>query len=262
MKTSASVLKSLQLVLLPLAKLCLETGISSQDFIQIIKKAFISEALNKSQDKNSFNVSKVSSLTGINRREISNLITQLDEDPNPAKFTILTRVVGHWVSNSEFHNEQGNPKPLSYGTNDSEFHYLVSQISKDISPGTISTQLLDDGTATVINGKLALNFSVYNPKENFAEAIEMLSADLNDLVNAVLENVTTKEAINHHLTTEYDSIPIENVDTIRSMIKERGHDLHREISDYLKKLETTPVSDPNEKCKVVFCSFSRVKKNE
>ena len=261
-KTSTqSALKALLIILQPIARFCLKFGISAQDAYQVIKKVFVLETAKRFEAESSYNVSKISSQTGINRREINNIIAELDSDPIPHHFPILTRVVGLWLTEDKY-LESSKPKALTFGTSDSEFHNLVTQISKDISPGTISDQLLQDGAVEVIDNKLKLKHSAYTPSKNFDESIQMVSSDVSDLINSVIENIESESPINHHLTTEFDSIPLKSSAKISEWLRESGQEFHNKIRNYLKESDDESIEDSSQKCRVVFGSFGRVEKNE
>ena len=98
----ASTKEALAAMLVPLAKLMIDAGVSLPDGIELLKVALLECASKEFPDASA---SHVSLITGIHRKDIKRLER---EDPIPTRSTSAARVLSLWQSEPDF-SENGKP---------------------------------------------------------------------------------------------------------------------------------------------------------
>lgn len=250
----------------PIARFCLKNSIKVQPAIEALKESFIIEAKNTlSTSDTKANVSRVSIITGLHRRDVTRLIDE-NNIVRPKRDTflgqsILVRVIGQWLNDERFLNEKKQPKVLSTEGNNSEFAELCSSISKDINSGTILFELQRIKAIEFNNKNAKLIINIYSPKDaNVEESIDILTADVGDLIDAAAENIFDQSKIpNLHIKTEYDNIPVKYLDEIKKWAIEVGNKFHQEAREFLSKYDrdiNKKVSSEEGRARVSIGTFS------
>ena len=247
-------------MLFPILKMCLKYAIRYQDVNENLKVGFIKAAqdeLNKSGRKVS--VSRISAMTGINRREVSRLI---DSEFSLVEMKDLaTKVIGQWQSDNDFTDKSGQPRALSSEGTNSDFFKLVQKVSSDLAPYTILYELERLNIIEKDADKVKLNVELYQAEAgNLEEGFSMLGEDIADIIAAVQDNTFSSHPIpNLHLKTEYNRIPVEKVNLIREWLLVEGSAFHKKVRDYLSDydLDLNPnLGESKGSVKVSYCSFS------
>jgi hypothetical protein len=259
-KRKSAILTALVYALLPLAQICIRHSIKLQDILEAVKLAFIkaSEAeLAKSDEKMS--VSRISVMTGVNRRDVSRL---LDGSIDVTRFPDLTsRVLGAWQADKRFLTDSGRPRVLSAEGRESEFSELVKAISSDVAPYTVLHELERLGIVERTSSGVKMVSRIYvNPPENFEETYIMLGEDARDLTYAIESNLSERlETPNLHLKTEYSNISKRDLPTVREWLLTEGSAFHRKVRHYLSgyDLDLNPeIRKKNSGTRVVYASYS------
>ena len=229
--------KALAKLLIPVVRFALRNSLKQRDVLEYLKIAFVTVAQNElSLIGSQITASKLSAITGIQRKEINRLLDESyrikrDQD-------IIARVVGLWQSATEFQDSNGAPKPLQLGKRQGSFVKLVSGVSTDLNPYTVQFELERLGLVHVENQIVTLIKPGYEPSGDLEKSLALLADDSDFLYRAVTENVFENiETPNLHVTTFYDNIPKDKEEEVRTWLLERGASFHEEIRNYLSKLD-------------------------
>ncbi len=248
--SSAPHLRLLQSLLAPAIRLCLRRSIMFYDFVEIAKRAFVElaeEELQRNQTK--VNASRVNLLTGIYRHDIAR-IARTREAPLPQRQSLLATVIGQWEQSAKFKTKRGQPRVLTYGSEDSEFHKLVRSVSSNINPATVLLELERNGAVQKGPHGVKLMRAEQQVAASEDQLRELLSRDVTDLVTAVEDNIQTPDGVlgNLHLRTEYDNIYVKDLPAIRTWLHEQGRDFHRRIRQFLSGFDkdVSPDLNPNQ----------------
>ena len=256
-------------------KYCVLHCVGIQDFIEILKAVYVQESkrhLKETQSK--LNVTRVSAMSGIRRREVERLY----DKPVPTKQHrgFMSRVVTRWTSNSKYMSSNDSPRSLSCDGPGSEFYLLCQEETTEVTPRSILSHLISTGIVNVEDGIATLQTEGYTPIENPKEAFEFVGMDIGDLIETAVENVLKmKEPKSLHLTTEYEDLLIQAEPEIREWILREGGNFHRRVRSYLSQYdvslqrgkdpnksenETDEANEEKEMLRVVFSTFSRTHK--
>jgi len=233
-----------------------------QDLEEAIKQVYLDLAATSLEAENeSVNVSKLSVMTGIHRRDVDRLFKRTDETRYGSD--LLTRVIGQWQGDRRF-SSKGRPRSLNVEGKDSEFVDLVNSVSKNLNPYTILAELERSGVVERIGSKIKLISRSLQISGDEIEAFSLVAKDSEDLILAVEANVKESNSLkNLHIHTEYDNISEESLATIRHWFLERGKIFHQEARDFLSShdLDLNPdLKGEKGGYRAAICAFSFTEK--
>lgn len=217
----------------PLARFCIARGVRIQEIEQAVRGAFV-EASQKAiqQAQGEISVSKISVMTGIHRVEVARLLS--GEPRGGERHDVLNRVIGLWSRGQAYRAESGAPRALTHQGLGSEFAELVATISKEVSPYPILFELERIGAISYDGDRVELRVQEYTPHGDVEHGAQVLSDDLDDLIQTVDANLGAREdPPSLHLRTFFDNINPTSLPTIRRWVLERGAAFQREIREYL-----------------------------
>ncbi len=254
-------LKCLRLVLRPVAKYCLRHALKLSDMVEVCKEVLLEAAKGEMLAKDiKVTASKLSIMTGVHRRDVQRMEHQTDQI-NSNSDDLSTRLVGQWQSDLAFCSDRGKPRTLTYGFESSEFNQLVKRVNKELNPATILFELERIGVVERQGDKLKLIELVFAPKGDMEFGYKIVSADVEDLLAAVEENILeNNEVPNLHTRTEYDNIRPSALPEIKKWALIEGRQLHARARQFISQFDQdlNPTGElPEPGTKVVLSSFSK-----
>lgn len=182
---------ALQLLLQPMAKLCLARGMTFATAVELLKQAYVAAAREAHGGRHGpRDVSRVSATTGISRREVTRITQQLVA-PKVIKGSPATQVFTRWVGSSRLRDAQGRPKPLKRIGKSPSFEALAYSVTHDIHPRGILDELCRLGLARVDEDTdmVHLTRTAFAPHEDKGRALSFLGNNVGDHLAAAAENV-------------------------------------------------------------------------
>ena len=144
---------ALRAVLGPLARLAVARGITHATLDEWLKQALVEAADNSHAGLPAHRrVSRITTATGIHRREVSRLITALREGAAaaaPPARSHASELFTHWRSNPVFCDRRGSPAELPRQGPAPSFESLAQAITRDVHPRSLLDELLRLGLAAV-----------------------------------------------------------------------------------------------------------------
>ena len=224
----------------PLVRVLLRNGVAYADFCEVARRLFVEVASDDfGLPGRKQSVSRVSVLTGINRKEVKR---QLDEPPEitPAKKenNRAARVIGGWLRDDDFKNSNGKPKTLGWGdsTVKGSFEDLVKRYSGDMTARAILDELVRVGTVSFNKEKsqVKLLANGYVPASSNEELLRLSGDSVGDLLNTIDHNFSDeKEATRLQLSVAYDDVPANGVELFRNLSNEKSLELLNYLDEYL-----------------------------
>lgn len=101
------------------------------------------------------NVSRLSAMTGLYRREVSQIFKK-QSAPLYQGVSLIARILARWEGDRKLCGDDGAPRSLTCGHRESEFSKLVASISKDTHEGTILNELRRARLVEVNEGRARL----------------------------------------------------------------------------------------------------------
>jgi len=240
MTESSATTSLMKKVLRPLVRLLLRNGVAYADFSNIARRIFVevaSEDFGLPGRKQS--VSRVSVLTGVNRKEVKRL---LDEPEQPQDTGVennrAARVVSGWMRDKEFLTTKGSPKKLPWGDPSlaGSFEDLVKRYSGDMTARAILDELINVGAVSMDKNKtkVTLLSKGYVPAASNTEMLRLSGDSLQDLLRTIDHNFDPeKDATRLQLEVAYDDVPANGVELFRNLSNEKSHELLQYLDQFL-----------------------------
>lgn len=237
-------------------------SIGARDVQEACKQVLTELAVEKiSNSGDQISISRLSILTGIDRREIVRIYKR-GEPPNRSPDTLVMRVLGQWHYDSRFCTSSGKPRVLQFEGKQSEFCNLVRAVSRHQTPYAVLYELERMGAVERTPKGLRLKKVGVLADDNLEQSVKMMASDTADMMSAIEENVgKVSEIPNYHLVTEFDNIDSSAVPNIRKWLLREGGKFHRRAREFLSRhdidLNPTLYTDGGG-TKVIVGGFSRV----
>lgn len=185
-------------VMKPMAKCLLKCGIGYSEFSEISKRAFIDTAAKDFGIRGrTANVSRISAMTGISRREVKRV-----RDANDWLINTTTSVrspaadiLHFWHHDPSFRDAMGEPAPLPFEGGDVSFVSLARRYGGDRPPGALLKELIrvgaisDDGA-----GRLAVQMKHFVPSGSEEKLLLSMAQNLRALLTTICHNTSKAES--------------------------------------------------------------------
>lgn len=197
-KIDSSVVQQACLALLkPIAGFLMKCGMTWREFSAVSKAAFVAVASEDYGIKGrKTNVSRVSILTGINRKEVKRQRELLDMAVTlPAhKTTDATRVLSGWHQDREFTDKNGKPKVLPITGDERSFWSLCQRFGGDVAVSTMLKELKRvKAVEQTPDGQVRALQRYYMPVQFDSEWIANAGSVFGDLGTNINHNLTTSD---------------------------------------------------------------------
>lgn len=227
-------------VLRPLVRLLLRNGVAYADFSAVARRVFVevaSEDFGLPGRKQS--VSRVSVLTGVNRKEVKRLLDEPTESkPAEKENNRAARVVSAWMRDHDFRTNAGKPKVLNWGDPQvpGGFEELVKRYSGDMTARAILDELLRVGSVSLnkSKSKVTLISNGYVPASSDEELLRLSGESISDLLSTIDHNFTRdSDSTRLQLTVAYDDVPANGVELFRNLSHEKSLELLNYLDQFL-----------------------------
>jgi Family of unknown function (DUF6502) len=247
MDSEPPILRALTRLLRPVIRLLLDLGVGYRAFAEVAKRVFVDVA---SQDYGlrgrPTNASRVTLLTGINRRDVSRLRAELSARPIAPpldQFSALGRVLSGWHQDPDFIDASGAPRELPAAGADS-FATLLARYGGDIPETATAKELRRVGAVTTdADGKFKVLTRYYMPLALDDVALERYGSVVADLAGSINHNLFAQDATQRIFEgrAHHPNIDPAAFEEFRALIDARGERLLEEIDTWLTE-HALPVS--------------------
>lgn len=191
----ASIVAALSHMLRPLVRLLLAHGIPFQAFCNLAKASYVkvADAEFRLDDKTQTD-SRISLLTGLQRREVSRLrgerAAQIHLSQHASMSALLLAI---WSGNPDYLDENGLPLPLPRLSNTGEprsFEALVQSVSKDFRARVVLDEWLRQGIVSLDDGdRVCLRADAFAQPQDLAEKHYYFGQNMHDHLAASAHNL-------------------------------------------------------------------------
>ena len=253
--------ESVQALLGPVMRFCIRHSIHFPEISEALRTALISAAdreLRKHAEHS--NVSRIAAMTGLHRREVTRIYAR--KETKPVMGGVVTRVIGQWSRDPRFMTRSGTPRVLKFLGPQSEFHELVATVSRELNAATVLFELERSGAVEKVKKGLKLVARTYIPKGDMRESLQLLSADTDDLISGVSQNIfDNPNPLNLHTKTQFDNVDPGALLELRNWILREGSSFHFRLRNFLSRFDRD--INPNAgttsgRARVAIASFSLV----
>ena len=188
-KNKTTILKAFRLLLQPLTRILLRSGITWKEAAEVCKTSFVEVATNEfGLHGRPTNISRVAIMTGLGRRDVSRLRKLIDSEelPDLGKMNNATRVLTGWHLDPDYLTDTGVPRTIPFEGDNVSFSALTRKYAGDIAPITMLRELLRVGAVKErADGVLQVLMRYYMPLQMDADAIFRAGSALRDLGNTI-----------------------------------------------------------------------------
>jgi len=247
-----TLLVSLATVLRPLARLMLQAGLGSSEFIAVAKSVFVHVATEEFGLRGRpTNVSRVSAMTGISRKEIAKIRTDgpIERRLTPdLESTPTNTVIHYWHYDPEYSSAPGKPRPLPFSGSTS-FATLVAKYAGDIPPGAIRAELRRGGIVDEQDGVLLVQGRIHLPLNFDEDLIRRITFSMSNLNATVAFNAqlfarksettdqTTAILGKFERSAWTDRLSVESVPMFRDYVRQEGNRFLEEADAWIGERE-------------------------
>ena len=179
-------------LLVPLARLLIESGIGVKEFQALAKLAFVHAARDLSPNPHRPSASRIAAITGLRRMEVAKLLVE-DAAVSPEALAgrqQLERVLQGWWSDADFHDAHGDPAPLALRGTRHCFATLVERYSGDSRVVTILDELTRaKAVRTLPDGTLEVLSRTYVTARWDTAAVESFGERVREQIDTLLHNL-------------------------------------------------------------------------
>ena len=185
----SAVLRALARVLRPVARLLISGGVPFQAAGESLKRAYVDAAHRHFGDQAGTD-SRLSLLTGINRKEVRRLTTPVADEWGPESVTsFASAVYTAWTLREEWRGPDGRPRTLPK-RGDGSFDVLVKGVTRDLRPSSVLAELVRLGYAQIsADDRVELRGDAFLSQREFADRLGPLAENLQDHADAAVANV-------------------------------------------------------------------------
>ncbi len=215
----------------PLARLCLANGVTFATVVEILKCAFVREASKLQLNlPNQGAVSRISTATGINRREVTRLTKTYDYERR-IKPPIATELFARWTTAPELRDQSGDPCVLKRLGPAPSFEALAHSITRDVHPGSLLGELIRLGIAHFDEETdcVTLCRGGFVPSGDSMQLLGFLSANVGDHLDAAVANVLHDDCRHLEQAVFADELSTESIEILNPLIKAHWKSLHDDI---------------------------------
>lgn len=188
----SAVLAAVRRLLVPLARLLIESGVGVREFQALTKIAYVHAARDMGSNPQKPSASRIASVTGLRRAEVAELLA---DDPAVSPDAIkgrqqLDRVLSGWWSDPDFHDENGEPAALPLRGAHNSFATLVERYSGGLRVLTILEELTRfKAVRTLPDGRLEVLSRTFVTARWDVTAVEMFGERVREHVDTLVYNL-------------------------------------------------------------------------
>ncbi len=229
-----------RLLLRPIALVLLKGGMTWREFSELSKAVFVSVATDEFGIRGRLtNVSRVSILTGISRKEVKRQRDLLDaEVAQPiSKTTDATRVLSGWYQDPLYSNDVGEPLPIPPNGPAPSFETLFETYGGDTPEQTLIRELRNAGSIVETDSGEYLAVRRYHmPVEIDELTVRFLGTNLHDHARTLGNNLSADsgQKMLEGFAVD-DRVHPDAVEDFRKFLDRRGQEFLEEIDDWLSQ---------------------------
>ena len=234
---TSSVLHAFRDVLAPLARLAIAQGVRYAELDELLKHALVDAAAQVHADiPIQRAVSRISTSTGINRREVTRL-TQVEPVAGGSTRSPVNQLFARWVSDPAYQRD-GRPMPLPRSGEGPSFESLAASVNRDVRPRSFLDELCRLGLARLneSDDTVELLKDNYVPDNDRAQMLAFVGANVGDHLSAAVHNTQTTGVKHLEQALFTDRISASSVEAIRPEVASRWQALVKQLGPAIQAL--------------------------
>ena len=172
-------------------------------------------------------VSRISTTTGLNRREVTRLVQQQERGAAPRSRSLASEVFSHWRTQPPFTGTNGEPLPLPRQGPAPSFETLAQTITRDVHPRSLLDELCRLGLATWDEAAdtVAVARDAFVPQGDSVRMLGFLGDNVGDHLNAAIDNVLTDNRMHFEQAVFAHGLSAASIDSVRPAVRAQWQSL-------------------------------------
>jgi hypothetical protein len=196
--TSERVLETAARILAPLVRLLIAKGVTFQMASEVLKQVYVRVAQKQFVDEDEATGTKLSLLTGLNRKEIRRLTSEDVEKRGAPMSSYASAVHAVWRTQRRWRDKDGKPKVLPRRTSSNilSFDDLVRSITSDHRPSAVFEELVRLDYIDIDEAEnIRLKADAFAATPDAADRLLRITENLEDHISAAVVNVLEPEPV-------------------------------------------------------------------
>ena len=262
--------KSINTILRPLVRLLIEYGVTYPQLCLQLKSLFVEVADQEMPlDGKPQTLSRISLLSGVHRKDVKRIIeNQLSVSPVNSDASLSARVLGCWLGDPLYIDDDGQPAPLQRlndGSQAPSFDNLVSSINKDIRPRALLDEWLRTGMVLLNGeGQVVLDPNSFVTEKDLDQRLHFFARNVRDHMACGVQNLLPhcSEKLLERAVF-YDGLSAQSVSTLRHLSQELAMQQLQQINREALRLANSDLSRPDANKRMTFgCYFYQAEQDE
>ncbi|MEE4252246.1 MAG: DUF6502 family protein [Alcanivoracaceae bacterium] len=237
-------------MLRPQLRLLLENGVSYQELVALLKHEYVCVASDHfGKDGRPTNVSRISLLTGLDRKEIKRQLdhrAEASDQPTVERTDRITRVLSGWHRDPRFSDGQGNAHQLSSAVA-GDFWLLLKEYAGDVPHTAFLKELLRLNAVTQDGDLVTARARTFIPPGSDPMAALRATEVIHDLGSTLTHNLyprDSKQAKRFERRVVVEGADAATAQRFNTLLADQGQQFLEELDDWLnQQLEQSAHSD-------------------
>lgn len=227
-------------LLKPLIKILLRNGIAYGTFAELSRKAYVEVAFEDDTGSKKPTISSVSARTGLTRKETKRLLEldSVDAQSSDQRYNRAVRVIGGWLNDTRFQDEDGQPKALVTEGDEQSFAQLIKTYSGDIPAQAMLDVLTKAGCVERQDARLVLVKRAFIPSDDDLDKLNILGVDVGELISTIDHNLrySQQDSFFQRKVSNHRLDPVA-LNQFKALSAEKSQQLLEELDHWLSEHE-------------------------
>jgi hypothetical protein len=205
------------------ARLAVARGMPCAAVNEMLKRAFVQAAGAAHPGQLAHRkVSRISTATGINRREVTRLMQpSVQTGSAPRGRSLASEVFAHWRTQKPYRGRDGEPRSLPRQGPPPSFETLAQTVTRDVHPRSLLDELCRLGLATwdEASDMVALAREAYVPQGDRVRMLTLLGDNVGDHLRAAVDNVLGDDRTHFEQAVFADGLSAESLASVRPAVR-------------------------------------------
>jgi hypothetical protein len=204
------------------ARLAVARGLPYQTVDEMLKQAFVQAADEAHPGGLAHRkVSRISTTTGINRREVTRLMQPAPDTGTVRGRSVASEVFTHWRTQRPYRGRDGQPRELPRQGPAPSFETLAHAVTRDVHPRSLLDELCRLGLAQWDEGRdtVALSREAFVPQGDRVRMLGFLGDNVGDHLRAAIDNVLRDDHIHFEQAVFADGLSAASLASVRPAIR-------------------------------------------
>jgi hypothetical protein len=215
----ASLIGALRTLMQPLAALSVARGMPFAPVDEMLKDAFVDAARTSHANAVPHRmVSRISTVTGLNRREVSRLLRE-DRSSTPVSRSPATQIFTRWISEPALKDATGKPISLPRQGPAPSFEELARSVNRDVHPRSLLEELCRLGLVRLEGDTVHVTRDRFVPTEDIDRMLGFLGGNVGDHLKAAVANVLSNPPEHLEQAVFADELSLASLDKLRAVLR-------------------------------------------